>query len=210
VTSASDGLVPWDGRAGDIRVGHIIQGSTKAKRDVWKVIDTRNPHQYDVGRTPWLRVQRLGTEQIEAVPPKTVRTPVTFMLTPEEFEHAAMYGSVPALPKTLLADADEIALLVEKLGATEIVSKDHETGEMWCPNYAYGRRHTAEWEPGILILDQLHHLQICHGMDITGLEDITDWEQQMLAVINHHGEAHRDNLPGGFPHRHVPEDTTQL
>lgn len=210
MTSPSDGLVPWAGRAGDVRVGHKLQGSTKAKKDVWVVVDTRNPHQYDLGQTPWLRVQRLGTEEVRAIPPKTIRDHVTFMLTPEEFEHAEMYGNAPALPRTMLADAEQIALVVEQLGAVEIISKDEETGEIWCPNYAAGKRHTDVWEPGILVRDELQHMKLCHSMDISALEEMTDWEQQMLAVTKYHGEAHRDNLPGGFPHRHVPADTTLL
>lgn len=210
MASPSDGLVPWTGRVGDVRVGHILQGDSKAKKDVWEVIDTRNPNQYDLGQTPWLRVRRLGTEEVVAIPPKIVRAPVTFMLTPEEFDHAEAFGRPPYLPKVVLADAAETALLVERLGASLIATRDDETGEIWCPAYATGKRHTERWEPGILIKDELHHMRIAHGMDVTALEEITDWEDQMNKVIHHHGVAHRDNLPGGFPHRHVPEDTTLL
>lgn len=210
MTSPSDGLVPWNGRAGDVRVGHILQGDSKAKKDVWEVVDTRNPNQYDMGQTPWLRVQRLGTEEIVAVPPKTIRETVTFMLTPDEFAHAEALGRPPHLPKVMLSDAAEVALLVESLDAKHLATRDDVTGEIWCPAYATGRRHSEDWRPGVLVKDELEHMRIAHGMDVTALEEITDWEDQMNKVIHHHGVAHRDNLPGGFPHRHVPEEINFL
>lgn len=210
MASASDGLVPWGGRAGEIRVGHILQGATKAKKDTWEVIDTRHPNQYDLGRTPWLRVRRLGTEEVVAIPPKTVRDSVTFMLTPEEFETAERFGHAPPRPRTQAADADAVALLVESLGATYLAVRDEATGEIHCPDYAAGAHHTQPWEPGILIRDEMEHLRVAHGVDVSGLEKIEDWEEQMSKVLNHHGVLHRDNVAGGFPHRHVPETNLHL
>lgn len=208
MASPSDGLVPWKGQAGDVRVGHIIQGDSGTKKDVWRVIDTRNPNQYDLGRTPWLRVQRLGTEETVAIPPKIVKSPVTFMLTPEEFDHSEMYGRPPYIPRTPVADADAVALLVQELGATEIATKDEETGEIWCPDYEAGALpEGVHWRDRASA--KLAHLRICHGMDVTALEEM-DWEPQMHAITKYHGEAHRDNLPGGFPHRHVPETNLHM
>lgn len=208
MTSPADGLVPWRGRAGDIRVGHIIQGDSGAKKDTWEVIDTRNPNQYNLGQTPWFRVRRLGTEEEVAIPPKGHKSLVTFMLTPAELDIAERLGHAPPRPKTRLADADAVALLVEQLGATEIATRDNETGEIWCPDYEAG--HLPE---GVHWRDRaqarLTHLRIAHGMDVSALEAM-DWEEQMYAVTKHHGAAHRDNLPGGFPHRHVPEDLKLL
>jgi len=189
-------------------VGHIIQGSTKAKKDTWEVIDTRNPHQYDLGQTPWFRVRRLGTEEIQAVPPKTITSRVTFMLTPDELEFAERFHHPPELPKVILADAEGVALLVEQLGATRIATRDNETGEIWCPAYALGKlSEGTHWSDRAR--EELDHLRLCHGMDISALEEM-EWEAQMNAITKYHGEAHRDNLPGGFPHRHVPEELKLL
>lgn len=208
MASAADGLVEFQGRARDLRVGSKVRGESGAKKDSWEVIDTRNPNQYDLGRTPWFRVKRLGTEEIVAIPPKTVKSPVTFLLTPEEFDFAERYGYPPPRPKVLLADAEAVALLVEQLGATEIATRDNETGEIWCPDYEAG--HLPE---GVHWRDRasakLDHLRIAHGMDVAALEEM-DWEPQMHAITKYHGEAHRDNLPGGFPHRHVPETNLHL
>lgn len=208
MASPSDGLVPWRGRAGDIRVGHILQGDSGAKKDVWEVIDTRNPNQYDLGQTPWLRVRRLGTEEVVAIPPKGARERVTFMLTPDEFDFAENFGRPPHLPQVMLADAEEVALLVNELGATRIATRDDVTGEIWCPAYHSGAlSEGTHWRDRAR--EELDHLRLCHGMDVTALEEM-DWEEQMHAFVKHHGQAHRDNLPGGFPHRHVPEDRSLL
>jgi hypothetical protein len=208
VATAADGLVEFRGVAGDIRVGSKIRGETGAKKDSWEVIDTRNPNQYDLGRTPWLRVRRLGTEEVVAIPPKTVKSPVTFLLLPEELDFAERYGYPPRLPKVLLADAEEVALLVEKLGATEIATRDTETGEIWCPDYEAGALpEGVHWRDRAQA--KLDHLRLAHGMDISALEQM-DWEPQMLAITQHHGAAHRDNMPGGFPHRHVPETNLHM
>jgi hypothetical protein len=208
MASPSDGLSPWIGRAGDIRVGHIIQGDSKAKKDTWEVVDTRNPNQYDLGQTPWFRVRRLGTDETVAIPPKLVRDTVTYMLTPEDLEHAEHFGRPPTRPKVMLADAEEVALLVEQFGATRIATRDEETGEIWCPAYEAGYLSSGtHWTDRAQ--EELAHLRICHGMDVTALEELA-WEPQMKAIVKHHGAAHRDNLPGGFPHRHVPEDLSLL
>jgi hypothetical protein len=208
VATAADGLVEFRGVAGDIRVGSKIRGETGAKKDSWEVIDTRNPNQYDLGQTPWLRVRRLGTEEVVAVPPKSARAIVTYMLTPDELDFAERFNRPPEYPKVLLSDAAEIALLVESLGATKLATRDEETGEIWCPDYAAGYlSEGTHWRDRKA--EQFAHLRICHGMDVSALEEM-HWEQQIIAFTKYHGEAHRDNAPGGFPHRHVPEDLTYL
>lgn len=207
MSSASDGLQPWKGRAGDVRVGHLIQGSKATKNDVWRVVEMRNPDQIEYGRTLWWKVENLATGEWAPIPPKSVKAWVTYMLDEAEFEYAEAYGRPPHFPQVWPMDAEQVALLVDTLGATALASQDNETGEIWCPNYAAG--HTATgWRNRVT--EQFDHLRLCHGMDVRGLEAITDWEHQMLEVTRVHGVAHRDDQPGGFPHRHVPEDRSLL
>jgi hypothetical protein len=213
VTSASDGLVPWAGRAIQVRPGHLIQGKRATKNDVWEVLETKNPEQIQTNYGLWWRVVNLATGEERAIPPKQVSERVTFMVPADDLAECERSGAPPWQPREWPADAEQVNLLVEQLGATLLAQQDSDTGEIWCPNYADGSRHTEEWSPGVLQRDILEHLRIAHGMDTSGLEAITDWEEQMHKTNQTHWGQHgikQTPSTGGFPHRHVPEDHSIL
>lgn len=214
MTSASDGLFEWRGKAGQVRVGHVVQGARRTKNDVWEILEMKHPAQFEYGCTLWWRVVNKATGQVAAVPPKSITAPVTFLLSEEEFEMAEKTRRPPDLPHQWPVDSDEVLLLAEKLGARDMASRDNETGEITCPSYAAGQRHTPVWRPGILMVDEIEHLKICHGLDVGGLEAISDPNELLLAVAKEHGALHGPRSSAmahkGFPHRHTPEDRTIL
>jgi hypothetical protein len=195
----------FEGRAGQVRVGHFIQGTRRTLDDIWEVLEMKNPDQIRYGEGLWWRVANTTTGEEAAIPPKMVNSKVRFMLTPEEHELAEERRRPPDLPHQYPIDSEEVLLLVEQLGAREIATRDNETGEITCPNYAEGMFHTV---------DEITHLRICHGLDVSGLEAIGNWEERMIATIKAHGELHsaqgRKVAHKGFPHRHVPEDHSIL
>jgi hypothetical protein len=118
---------------------------------------------------------------------------------------------VRALQQTWPVDSDEILLLVERLGAQAIAARDHETGEIHCPDYASGHSVGGHKTRAI---EQLEHIKIAHGIDISSIELLTG-NERIKAVLETHGRQHgpqqnRYLSKGGFPHRHVPEDRSIL
>lgn len=214
MTSASDGLVEWRGTAGQVRVGHLVQGMKKTKNDVWEVIETRLPAQVEYGYTLWWRVVNKATGEMAAIPPKSVKSTVIFMLTPEEVEVAERTGAPPPLPQQWPSNSDEVALLVQELGAEVLAHRDRETGEIYCPAYGNGAYHSTVWRPGVGVADELEHLRIAHGIDVSALEGIVDPAERLRQVVTEHGRLHgpRSNtiVHRGFPHRHVPEDLSLM
>lgn len=163
-------------RWGDLGIGHIIPKDGRK----WTVVDGAAPAQYEYGHSNWIRIQAPNGET-HAIRPKPVTRRVTVLVDPE---------APPIPPLSHVHGSDEAALLVEKLGAIEIATRDERTGEVWCP-----------WEMNkeAAIL----HLQIAHQIDTTGIDTAE-------ARARVHGQAHDVDYPligkGGFTHRHVPED----
>lgn len=207
-------LMPWLGRAGMVRIGHMLQGMKRTKGDVWEVTEMKNPAQIEFGYTLWWRVVNTTTGEVLPVPPRNVRARVTFMLTPEEYALAEQTKRAPDKPHQWPVDSDEVLMLAETLGAREIATRDNVTGEVTCPSYATGAHHAPEWRPGILLLDEIEHLKICHGLDVSGLEGIVDHNERLKAVATTHGGLHGPRSARmahkGFPHRHTPEDHSLL
>ena len=195
-----DGFLERVGTWGEVTVGSVIASSLSRTRR-WEIIATANPGQIEYGHTLWFRMRDQVTGEEVSVKPRPVSIKVVFLMSSDE--------EVPP-PVTPAHDADQIALLVEKLGAQEIATRDHETGEIHCPDYS---------GPGAApggIVAELEHLRICHGLDTSGLEAITNYTDRDREVITTHGRLHGRNaatiMPGGkgFPHRHVPEDRTMF
>lgn len=212
MTSVSDGLAEWVGRAGQVRVGHLIQGKKRTKADVWEVLETAIPAQIQTNYGHWWRVVNLSTGVEAKIPPKMISDKVVFMVPADQLDECERKGQPPWTEAEWPANSEEIKLLAEALGATVMFEFDNLTGEVTCPNYAAGARHTAEWSPGVLGRDELEHLRICHGIDTAGLEAKTG-NDFVVALVETHGALHgikQTPSPGGFPHRHAPEDHSLL
>lgn len=199
----------WEGRAGQARIGHFIQGNRRTLDDIWELVEMKNPAQIEYGNTLWWLVANTTTGDTVPVPPKLVTARVRFMLTPEEHAAAEETRHPPHLPQQWPVDSEEILELVATLGATEIGTRDHATGEITCPNYAVQPWHQSQTQA-----DAIHHLRIAHGIDVSGIEALDDWEAKMVATHKTHGQLHGPEslrlAHAGFPHRHVPEDVSFL
>lgn len=199
----------WRGKAGQIRVGHWIQGSKRTAKDVWEATEFRNPGQIEYGHTLWMKVANVHTGVEAVVPPKVVTFPTNFLLTDEEFVQAEASRRPPHRPDQWPTDSDEVLLLVEKLGAQDIAMRDNKTGEVICPAYAMGHSHAGNYYG----VEEIEHLRIAHGIDVSGLLDLRG-DERTIAVANAHGPLHGPRSAhmahAGFPHRHVPEDHSFL
>lgn len=168
--------VEREGTWGELGVGSVMRDREGAR---WEVVAAAVPAQYDYGRSNWLRIR--GADGAEhAIEPRHVLKKVIILEAP---------GAPPVEP-SWPDGAREAALLVEALGAIEIGTQDKRTGEIWCPADSF----SAE--------EALLHLQVAHGMDVTGIDTT-----EKRATI--HGQAHNINSQlgkAGFPHRHIPED----
>lgn len=177
-----DGLVEREGVWGDVGVGSVLAG--RLKSDIWEVTDVAHPQQIEPGKSLWVRMVNRKTGEEVSVPPRLLTKKVTFLL---EDEGQSIPVPLPA------SDAEAIALVVEKLGATELATQDATTGEIWCPD-------PHSWfDPEEI----LNHLRVAHGMDTT---DLTTPELYSAAHGRAHAIAHPTIGKGGFPHRHVPEE----
>lgn len=191
-----DGLVERRAKWADLGVGMtLIREGRK-----WKIIDSAIPPQFQYGHSLWFRIQAPKGE-VQALAPMPLTHACTILLDPTDDTE---------LPPTLPQGHAEAVLLIEKLGATEIATKDNATGEIWCPNYAAGDNHLGEIGDGALRRGELEHLRIAHGMDTGALEALPALEQ-IKAISKAHGPLHfklAESLDNGrgFPHRHMPED----
>lgn len=188
-----DGLYERRGTWGQVVVGAKILGNSGRRGDVWEIIDSRTPDQIRWGESVWYRARSLETGEEATIPPRMVNVPVTFVME-------SPTGPLP--PRTPVSDAEQIALLVEELGATVIATRDNETGEIHCPNYDAGKS-VGDNQYG---REEAYHLRIAHNIDASGMNS------EERAKI--HRQAHNAAFPQigktGFPHRHVPEDHTLL
>lgn len=194
-----DGWLERHGTWAEVTVGSILADHTRT--GAWEVIATATAPQIETNCTQWFRVRSLTTGEEASISPRLVTTRATFLFRDNE--------SQPP-PRVPAADGEQMAMLVETLGAQEFAVWDAETGEVWCPNYASGRGHDGRMDGFTSVVDEIEHLAVCHGMDVSGLQALSPLEQ-IDAVRTAHGPLHdvkgaRVPGRGGFPHRHVPED----
>jgi hypothetical protein len=194
-----DGYLERRGTWAEVTVGSLIAGEKRT--DVWEIIDTANPPQIEYGHTLWFRARNRPTGEVKSIPPHMVKDPVTFLMKDD--------AEKPP-PRTPPADAEQIALLVEKLGAQEIATRNNETGEVTCPSYAQGKSVGGNRYG----LEEIEHLRICHGIDVSGIQAMPLGKERTIMIAQTHGHLHgpeSSKIPhGGFPHRHIPEDLTFL
>lgn len=191
-----DGWFEHRGVWGEVTVGTVIASQKRTER--WEVIDSRHGNQVQDGRTLWMRLreQTSGEERTDRPRPKDA--PVTILTRNP--------ADVETPPRTPPADTDVLRLLVTELGAHQLASVDNATGEVTCPNYGMGYSHEDGTGNGRLARAEVEHLRIAHGLDVTALEALP-WDQLIPELARVHGRLHEPpSQPGGFPHRHVPED----
>lgn len=192
-----DGYLERKGVWGEVVVGSLLAGEKRS--DVWEVTDTQHGQKVEHAYTLWFRLVNRTTGVQVAQPPKMVKDPVTFLVETPEQEQPAY---------TPPSDTDAVMLVVEELGATILATRDNVTGEVVCPNYAAGYS-VGDNKYGV---EEIEHLRVCHGMDVRHLETLRG-NDAIVQRNKAHGDAHnskRPTLPGGFPHRHVPEDHSFL
>lgn len=193
-----DGMLERRGTWAEVTVGSVLAGPKRA--DAFEVIASAHGPQIIDEHTLWFRVRNHdGVEHTIQPRPKT--NPVTFLLPNDE-------ATLPA--RTPAADAEAMALLVEKLGARHIATLDRETGEVTAPDYANGEHHSPETpgeRSGIIGIDEIEHLEVMHGIDVSGLRGIVEHNDRMIRVAQIHGGLHAPRSTNathsGVPHRHV-------
>lgn len=195
-----DGWFEHKGTWGEVTVGTVLADPTGARSKAWEVIAMAHPadgKQIEYGDTLWMRVREVTSGQEVTLPPRNKTYAVTILT--KDPRDTTTPDQTPA------SDSEVIALLVEKLGATHLATRDHVTGEITCPDYAAGHTHEGGTKGGMA--DEMEHLRFAHGVDTKRFEDM-HWDTRIAEVTSHHGRLHmnREPSPGGFPHRHVPED----
>lgn len=176
--------------AGRVTIGTLIRGRKNTKSDVWEVVDmAAGPVPTESHHTAYWRVRHITTGEEATIPPKPLNGVVHVMVPEGETE--------PPPGSRKVSDGEQIMLLVEQLGAQEIATYDHLSGEVTCPNYHIL---SADGEEARLLGE---HMRIAHQMDLSQIEAGT-------SLIDLHDRAHDPRYPsvgkGGFAHRHVPED----
>jgi hypothetical protein len=181
-----DGWFEHDGIWGEVTIGTVIGGRKRSQR--WEIVDQQQVGQTEFGVTLWMRAREQSTGEEFTVKPRTKTSRVTILTQdPADTETPA---------RTPASTGAAIELLVKKLGATHLATRNEVTGEITCPDYTdlYGAEN-----------QEVEHLRFAHGLSVDDGISAKD-----LAVL--HGQAHNPKWPnigkGGFPHRHVPEDLT--
>jgi hypothetical protein len=181
----------------EVTVGTVIASRKRTER--WEIIAQSHGHQVEYGHTLWMRARDQVSGAEYTVEPRVKTSPVTILT-----QDPADYATAPPTPPT---DSESIALLVEKLGAQHLATRDHVTGEITCPYYAAGENHLDEAGNGALRRGEAEHLRFAHAMVVPENAVYTD-------IRLYHDRAHDPAFPdigkGGFPHRHVPEDLSYL
>lgn len=185
-----DHLVEAMGTWGEITVGTRM-ALTSDRTNVWEVVDTKSPDQWEYGRTCWFQVVEVNTGELRAVRPKLVNSRCRILLTSADQQ-------LPA--RRPVGDAETVLMLLESiLGKTnEVYTQDVASGEVWCP-----------WDPHKGPDGMFRHLHEAHEIDTGAIEAILDVPARMAAMHTLHGQAHNPKYAisrGGFSHRHVPED----
>jgi hypothetical protein len=190
-----DGLIEAKGTWGEVRVGSVL--STNLRSEAWEVIDSRLPDQIEYGHTHWFKIRERNSGREHVVAPKLVTTIAHFLLESPEDARAPKPDLEPS-------NGEEMALLVETLGAQLLATRDNATGEIHCPDYdAPNPERTG-------IAPLIEHLRICHDMSVGGILESESSED----IHRIHDQSHSPKFPhvgkGGFSHRHVPEDHSIL
>lgn len=188
------------GTWGEVTVGTVVATARRTER--WEIIAVANGMQTPHGHTLWMRAREQVTGAEHSIPPRLKTS--TVMILNQDPDDTSLPPLQPA------TDADALALLVEKLGATHLATRDERTGEITCPDYTQGHNHLDEIGNESIVRGELEHLRFAHGIDTSALEAM-DWEERIREIATTHGRAHSpasETGKGGFPHRHVPEDLT--
>lgn len=195
-----DGWFEHAGTWGEVSVGTVIATPKRSQR--WEITEQAHGTQVEFGHTLWMRAREQTTGEEFTVQPRSKNSKV-IILTQDP-------ADTQTAPPTPASDSDALVLLVEKLGATHLATRDEVTGEITCPDYASGRTHKDKISGGMA--DEMEHMRFAHGIDTSALEALP-FDEHIRAVTTLHGRAHDPNHQaeinkGGFPHRHVPEDLT--
>lgn len=195
-----DGYFEHVGTWDEVTVGTILTDPEGYRSKAWEVIAQAHPSdgkQIEFGRTLWMRVREVTSGEEHTLPPKMKHASVKILT--KDPRDTQTPDPTPA------SDSEMLALLVEKLGATHLATRDNVTGEITCPDYASGKTHEGGTRGGMA--DEMEHLRFAHGVDTTRFEEM-HWDERIREVTSFHGRLHanREPSPGGFPHRHVPED----
>lgn len=196
-----DGWFEHKGTWEEVTVGTVICNKQRRSQR-WEIIEQAHGVQVQFGHTLWMRAREQTTGEEFTVAPRTKTYPVTILT-----QSPADTKTAPPTPPT---DSEALALLVEKLGATLLATRDETTGEITCPDYASGAVHEGAERGGMKA--EMEHLRTAHGID-TSVYEAMPFDQRIIEVTTIHGRAHNpkymaDLNKGGFPHRHVPEDLT--
>lgn len=186
----------WD----EVTVGTIIGSRRRSQR--WEIVDQAHGSHVEFGHTLFMRAREMTTSEEFTVQPRC-KTGKVVILT-----ESPMDTQTPS--RTDPSDAEAVMLVVERLGATHLASRDNVTGEITCPDYAAGHTHSSDYYGSIA--DEMEHLRFAHGIDTRDLEALP-FDERIRQVAITHGRGHDPNHQaatnhGGFPHRHVPEDLT--
>jgi len=192
-----DGWFEHKGTWQEVTVGTVIASRKRSER--WEIISQHHGQQVEYGHTLWMRAREQNTGAEFIVEPR-VKTSVVTILTQDPADFATADPTYPT-------DSESIALLVEKLGATHLASRDLKTGEITCPYYEAGENHLDEIGDGALRRGLAEHLKFAHNLNPP--------EGTVCIDLSHvHSQSHDPKHPsigkGGFPHRHIPEDLTFL
>lgn len=195
-----DGWFEHRGTWAEVTVGTVLADPAGSRTKAWEVIATAHPSdgkQIEYGDTLWMRVREVTSGEEHTLPPRNKTYPVAILT--RDPRDTKTPDPTPA------SDSEVIALLVEKLGATHLATRDNVTGEITCPNYAAGGLHEGAERGGMKA--EMEHLRFAHGVDTTRFEEM-HWDDRIREVTTFHGRLHtnKEPSPGGFPHRHVPED----
>lgn len=190
-----DGWFEHKAQWGEVVLGTTIADvSSRTRR--WDIVEVSQATHTQYGHTLWMRAREQTSGEEFTVRPR-VKTSSVVILTQDPADTKAGEPSPPS-------STDAIMLLVEKLGATHLASRDVKTGEVVCPDYTYDSHLPSG--PAHIRRGLIEHMRYCHGMkpaDDLGLLD----------AINQHAHAHHvatSGGKGGFPHRHVPEDSVLI
>lgn len=197
-----DGWFEHRGTWEEVVVGTVIANKQR-RSERWEIVEQAMATPVEFGHTLWMRAREQTSGEEYTVRPRNKTHPVT-ILTQSPSDTKTGEPTPPS-------DAEAIALLVEKLGATHLATRDNVTGEITCPDYASGGRHSPDGATAGM-RDELEHLRFAHGVDTKPFEEM-HWEDRIREVTTLHGRAHTPKYmseinKGGFPHRHVPEDLT--
>ena len=121
-----DGWFEHAGTWEEVTVGTVICNAQR-RTERWEIVDVAMSTPVPFMHTLWMRAREQTTGAEFTVKPRTKVNKVV-ILTQDP-------ADTKTPPLTPPSDADTIMLLVEKLGATHMASRDEKTGEITCPDY---------------------------------------------------------------------------